>query len=79
MRINQLVTCLAISVFLSACGEQESADTYLMQAKSYSKESQYKESVVALKNAARLAPDDSEIRFLLGQAYLSLGNALDAV
>ena len=79
MRINQLVTCLAISVFLSACGEQESADTYLMQAKSYSKENQYKESVVALKNAARLAPDDSEIRFLLGQAYLSLGNALDAV
>ena len=78
-RTKTLTICLSLALALSACGEQESANDYLIQAQNFSKESQYKESVVALKNAARLAPDDSEIRFLLGQAYLSLGNALDAV
>ena len=63
-RTKTLTICLSLALALSACGEQESAESYLIQAQSFSKESQYKESVVALKNAARLAPDDSEIRFL---------------
>ena len=63
-RTKTLTICLSLALALSACGEQESANDYLIQAQNFSKESQYKESVVALKNAARLAPDDSEIRFL---------------
>lgn len=76
---KKMTLCLSIALALSACGEQESAETYLAQAQNYSKESQYKESIIALKNAVRLAPENSEIRFLLGEAHLSLGSALDAV
>lgn len=76
---KKITLCLSIALALSACGDQESAETYIAQAQKYSKESQYKESIIALKNAVQLAPDNSEVRFLLGQAYLSLGSGLDAV
>ncbi len=76
---KKITLCLFISIALAACSEQESAETYLAQAKSYAKESQHQASIVSLKNAVRLAPENGEMRFFLGQAYLNLGSALDAV
>lgn len=81
MNINnkKATLCLSIALALSACGEQESAETYITQAQNYSSTNQYKESIIALKNAVRIAPKNGEVRFLLGQAYLALGSGLDAV
>lgn len=76
---KKITLCLSIALALSACGEQESAETYIAQAQKYSSESQYKESIIALKNAVQLAPNNSEVRFMLGQTYLSLGSGLDAI
>jgi len=76
---KKIPLCLFLTLALSACGDRESADTYLAQANTYLKESEYKESIIALKNAVKLAPDNGEIRFLLGQTYLALGSSLDAV
>ncbi|XQW85373.1 XrtA/PEP-CTERM system TPR-repeat protein PrsT [Thalassotalea piscium] len=76
---KKITLCLSVALALTACGEQESAETYIAQAQKYSNESQYKESIVSLKNAVKLAPKNGEVRFLLGQAYLTLGSALDAV
>ncbi|GHE89543.1 XrtA/PEP-CTERM system TPR-repeat protein PrsT [Thalassotalea profundi] len=76
---KKITLCLSVALALSACSEKENADTYIAQAQKYSIDNQHKESIVALKNAVRLAPTNSEVRFLLGQAYLLLGSALDAV
>ena len=79
MKINRLIACLSIALVITACEDKEHVDTYLAQASTYIKASQYKESIIALKNAVKLAPTNSEVRFLLGQTYLNLGSALDAV
>lgn len=79
MRGESLVAYSCLLFFIVACGKEERPETYLAQAQNYSINSQYKESVIALKNAVRLAPNNSEIRFRLGQTYLLLGSALDAV
>ena len=40
-RTKTLTICLSLALALSACGEQESANDYLIQAQNFSKESQY--------------------------------------
>ena len=64
---------------MSGCGEPESAENYIKQANQYLTEGKFSESIVVLKNAVRLAPKNGEARLKLGQAYLGLGNGLDAV
>lgn len=76
---KRTIIALAIaSVLTAGCGEQESAASYLEQAKAAVQNQQASNAAIALKNAIKLEPNNGEARFLLGQLYLSQGNAVNA-
>jgi len=79
MKLTRTIFILSALLALSACSEKEDTDSYLVKAKSYIKENQFNESIIELKNAIRADINNGEARFLLGQTYLSKGNAVDAV
>ena len=73
------VITLSLSLGLIGCGEGESAQTYITQAKQSQEANKSNESIIALKNAIKIAPKNGEARFLLGEIYLTQGNAVNAV
>lgn len=79
MKLSKLIIATSIALAVSACGENESAQSHLIKAKSYISAQQVNESIIELKNALRLEPQNAEVRFLLGQLYLSQGRGDDAV
>ncbi|NMP30542.1 PEP-CTERM system TPR-repeat protein PrsT [Thalassotalea sp. M1531] len=76
---KQQLIVLTLVTAISACSQQESAQTYISQAKSALAEQNIQSSVIALKNAIQVEPSNAEARFLLGEIYLSQGNALSAI
>ena len=75
-----LSVCILVGLAtLSGCSEKESAETYIAQARQSQQESKANESIIALKNAIKIAPTNGEARFLLGDVYLNQGNAVNAV
>jgi len=79
MRFVKAAVCLSALLALSGCSKKEDTDSYLVKAKSYIKDKKINESVIELKNAIRTDINNAEARFILGQTYLSEGNAVDAV
>ncbi|WP_286263441.1 XrtA/PEP-CTERM system TPR-repeat protein PrsT [Thalassotalea atypica] len=67
------------SIALTACSEKESASDYILQAKQGLQTQQTDASIIALKNAIKVEPSNSEARYLLGSIYLNQGNAFNAV
>lgn len=67
MKKTLIMTVLA--GVLAACGEK-SADEYFTLGQQAFEQKNYNEAVIELKNAVRLAPEDANYRYLLGQAYL---------
>jgi len=79
MKFAKASLCLSMMLALSACSENETAETHLSSAKNYISTNKINESIIELKNAIRLDSKNSEARFLLGQIYLNLGDGLSAV
>ncbi len=79
MKFIKTTICLTLLLALSACSEKQTADSYLDKAKNYSYENKVYESIIELKNAIRLDNKHAEARFLLGRAYLNLGDGVAAV
>ncbi|MCJ8321777.1 MAG: PEP-CTERM system TPR-repeat protein PrsT [Colwellia sp.] len=79
MKLMKLAIVTSIALALTACGDNESAQSYLVKAKSHLSENQVNESIIALKNALKIEPKNGEVRFLLGQLYLSQGRGAEAV
>ncbi|REL31475.1 XrtA/PEP-CTERM system TPR-repeat protein PrsT [Thalassotalea euphylliae] len=76
---KRTIIALAVAGVLAAgCSEQENAASYLEQAKAAKQNLQPSNAIIALKNAIKLEPNNGEARFLLGQLYLSQGNAINA-
>ncbi|PKG81593.1 PEP-CTERM system TPR-repeat protein PrsT [Colwellia sp. 75C3] len=70
---------LSIALALTACSEQVSVESHLTNAKSYLSQNKVNESIIELKNAIRADSKNGEVRFLLGQIYLNLGDGAAAV
>jgi len=64
---------------LSACSDNESAETYISKAETSIVEKQNNAAIISLKNALKLDVNNAHARFLLGRLYLSTGNAQSAV
>jgi len=79
MKRNKLISVIALAVALGACGQKETAESYITAAKSHLSENNINATKIELKNAIKLEPQNAEARFLLGQLYLSEGSGVDAV
>ncbi|XQW85374.1 XrtA/PEP-CTERM system TPR-repeat protein PrsT [Thalassotalea piscium] len=64
---------LLLTLGLSACGDNKSAEEYITQGKTYIDNNDFSKAIVELKNAVRLSPSDGNARLLLGQSYLEQG------
>lgn len=78
MKFVKASLCLGIALAVSACGEQASLESHLTNAKNYLNQNKVNESIIELKNAIRLDINNGEVRFLLGEIYLNLGDGLAA-
>lgn len=78
MKFAKASLCLSVLLALSACSEKETAESHLVNAKSYISTNKINEGIIELKNAIRLDTKNAEARFLLGQIYLNLGDGLSA-
>ena len=79
MKLIKLAIATSVALALSACSDNENAGTYLIKAKTHLSANQVNEGMIELKNALKLEPKNAEVRFLLGQLYLSQGRGLEAV
>jgi len=70
---------LSIALAITACSEEVSVESHLINAKNYLSENKVNESIIELKNAIRGDNKNAEARFLLGQIYLNLGDGASAV
>lgn len=78
-RTYLIAATIASNILLSACSDTETAQVYIEQANQSITENKITESIIALKNAIKIEPENGQARYLLGQLYLEQGNALNAV
>jgi len=79
MKLTKLVIAASIVLSLSACSDNENAQSHLVKAKEYINAQKVNESIIELKNALKIEPKNAEVRYLLGQLYLSQGRGVEAV
>ncbi|PCH94506.1 MAG: PEP-CTERM system TPR-repeat protein PrsT [Gammaproteobacteria bacterium] len=72
------IICVGIVLAVSACSDNESAQTYITKAESLIVEKQNSAAIIALKNALKVDAKNAQARFLLGQLYLQVGDAENA-
>ncbi len=77
---NWLVILLtATALFLAGCGKSELSDVeHLQRAKQFQAQGDIRSSIIEFKNALQKNPDNAEARWLLGRAYLEVGDGLAA-
>jgi putative PEP-CTERM system TPR-repeat lipoprotein len=79
MKFLKSIVCVSIVLVLSACSDNESAQTYIAKAESSILEKQNSAAIISLKNALKIDGKNAHARFLLGRLYLSDGDAENAV
>ncbi|NQY86743.1 MAG: PEP-CTERM system TPR-repeat protein PrsT [Colwellia sp.] len=75
---TKLALAVSLAISLSACSPNMTTDKYLAQAKIFSEKRDHNSAIIALKNAVRIEPQNSNVRFALGAAYLAQGDYLAA-
>lgn len=63
---------------LTSCGNAETSQKLVAEAKQYQQKGDNKAAVIQLKNALQKNPDDAEARYLLGFIYNRIGDAPSA-
>ncbi len=71
--LKSLLVFLTLSL-LTACGEEQTPQQHIDKAKSFLAEQKIFEGIIELKNALQKEGNLPEARWLLGEAYLKLGN-----
>jgi putative PEP-CTERM system TPR-repeat lipoprotein len=79
MNFLKSIICVSVVMVLSACADNESAQTYITKAESSILEKQNNAAIISLKNALKIDGKNAHARFLLGRLYLSAGDAENAV
>ncbi|HVE48615.1 MAG TPA: XrtA/PEP-CTERM system TPR-repeat protein PrsT [Casimicrobiaceae bacterium] len=75
LRNPMLAIALALSLALGACNPKQDSASLLTSAKDYLAKSDVRAALIQLRNARQQAPNDAEIRFLLGRSLLEIGDA----
>ncbi|MBL4899361.1 MAG: PEP-CTERM system TPR-repeat protein PrsT [Colwellia sp.] len=72
---NKLTLAVSLAISLTACSPSMTIDEYIAQAKaSLIADNSGRTALVSLKNAAKIDPKNSEVRFLLGEVFLGMGD-----
>ncbi|PHR83661.1 MAG: PEP-CTERM system TPR-repeat protein PrsT [Colwellia sp.] len=79
MNFLKSIVCASVILAVSACGNNETAQTHLVQAEKLLTEKQNSSAIIALKNAIKLDGKNGKARFLLGRLYLASGDSFSAV
>jgi len=74
----KLVAIVMIAIGLSACSEQKTTQEYISSSVVYVKNLEYGAAIVEMKNAARQAPKNAEVRYYLAKAYIEQGSYVNA-
>lgn len=75
MNILKSIVCASVVLAVSACSDNESAQTYISKAKISIAEKENSAAIISLKNALKVDAKNAQARFLLGRLYLSAGDA----
>ncbi|TWX52480.1 XrtA/PEP-CTERM system TPR-repeat protein PrsT [Colwellia hornerae] len=79
LKLKRAIIVASICVMgITACSDKNTSAEYITSAEKLTVKNQNKAAILELKNALRLAPDNAEIRALLGSAYLKVGDVLSA-
>ena len=73
------IVCISVILALSGCGNNESAQSYIIQAEQSIAEEQEQSAIISLKNALKVDAKNLKARFLLGHLYLASGDAENAI
>lgn len=73
-----IVSALLLSAGLTACGKTETSASLMADAKQYDSKGDEKAALIQLKNAATKDPANGEVRLLLADLYLRLGDPVSA-
>ena len=79
MKHIALAGSLALTILVSACGDNRTAQEYISKAEGLIAEKQESAAIISLKNALKIEAKNAQARFVLGRLYLSLGDADSAV
>lgn len=74
----KIASAISLVLAIAACSDNKTTKQYLEEAKQSIAASNYSKAIVELKNAVRQSPDNAELRYLLGDAYLKQGYFLNA-
>ncbi|MGH8547690.1 MAG: XrtA/PEP-CTERM system TPR-repeat protein PrsT [Methylococcales bacterium] len=77
--MNRILGILIGLAFIVPCNAQEAASEYLRDAQGYMASGEYRAAVIQLKNLLKEAPQNGEARYLLGAAYVQLGDGESAI
>ena len=69
-----IVAALGIAAAITGCSEQNSASQYIVEAEAQLAVSDVNASIISLKNAIKLEPQNADARMKLGAVYLNIGN-----
>lgn len=72
-RLSSLAIALFAGLWLAGCGGPNPKEL-VASAKDYLAKSDARAAIIQLRNARQAAPNDAEIRFLLGRAYFETGD-----
>ena len=78
MNFFKSMVCASVILALTACGNNETPQTYIAQAEKLLTEQQHSSAIIALKNAIKLDVKNAKARFLLGRLYLASGDGYGA-
>ena len=79
MNFLKLIVSVSFVLVISACSDNESAQSYITKAESLIVKEQNNAAIISLKNALKIDAENTKARFLLGRTYLNTGDAVQAV
>ncbi|MBL4765351.1 MAG: PEP-CTERM system TPR-repeat protein PrsT [Colwellia sp.] len=78
MNFLRSIVCASVILAVSACGNNETAQTHIAQAEKFLTAKENSSAIIALKNAIKLDVNNAKARFLLGRLYLASGDGYSA-
>ena len=76
-RLRLALLALGSAIVVAGCGGPSSGDT-LASAKSYLQKQDVRAAIIQLRNVRQKEPNNAEVRFLLGRAFLQTGDPASA-
>src|SRR5690242_707665 len=75
MRVNAKTSAIVLTIaFLCGCATSPEArrDKFLSRGKAFTEKQEYSRALLEFKNAAKVAPNDPEVYYQMGNAFMLL-------